>query len=70
MRFRLIHLQERFSNWCVFNENTQRISVDGRPKRIEMYAFSKRISVDGAFPPTPFPEGKISLRNKHTLTKL
>ena len=43
--FVLIHLR------CVFNENTQRISVDGRPKRIEMYAFSKRISVDGAFLP-------------------
>ena len=25
---------------CVFDENAQRISVDARPKRIEMYAFS------------------------------
>ena len=41
--FVLIHLR-----W-VFNENTQRISVEGRPKRTEMYAFSKRISVNGAF---------------------
>ena len=25
---------------CVFDENAQCISVDARPKRIEMYAFS------------------------------
>ena len=27
-------------NRCVFDENAQRISVDGRTKRIEMYVFS------------------------------
>ena len=26
----------------VFDENAQRISVDARPKRIEMYAFSNK----------------------------
>ena len=41
MRFRFDPLSRAFSNRrCVFNENAQRISVDGRPKRIEMYAFS------------------------------
>ena len=29
-----------FSNRCVCDENAQRISVDGRPKRMEMAAFS------------------------------
>ena len=60
--FVLIHFQERFqidafvmkmrafSNRCVCDENAQRISVDGRPKRIEMYAFSKekRIGIEAA----------------------
>ena len=36
--FRFDPLSIAFSNRCVFDENTQRISVDGRPKRIEMYA--------------------------------
>ena len=33
-------LSRAFSNRYVFDENAQRISVDGRPKRIEMYAAS------------------------------
>ena len=38
-----------FSNRCVCNENALRIGADGRPKHIEMYAFSfKRIGVDKA----------------------
>ena len=41
MRFRFDPFSRAFENLCVFNENAQRISVDGRPKRIEMYAFSK-----------------------------
>ena len=51
MRFRFDHLSRAFSSRCVFDVNAPRISVDGRPKRIEMYAFSKRkpISVDEAF---------------------
>ena len=40
MRFRLYPLSRAFSNRCVFDENAQRFSVDRRPKRIEMYAFS------------------------------
>ncbi len=39
MRFHLCSLSAEFSNRCVFGE-FERISVDGRPKRIEMYAFS------------------------------
>ena len=43
MRFRLIRLvSQAFSNRCVFNENAQRISADGRPKRVELYAFSNQ----------------------------
>ena len=37
-RIRFDPLSREFSNRCVFDENAQRISVDGRPKRIEMYA--------------------------------
>ena len=39
-----------FLNRCVFDENAQRISVDGRPKRIELYGVFKRkgINLDGA----------------------
>ena len=40
MRFRVDPLLRTFPNRCVFDENAQRISVEGRPKRIEMYAFS------------------------------
>ena len=37
----LIHLVSKaFSNRCVFDENSQHISADGRPKRVELYAFS------------------------------
>ena len=39
-------LSREFSNRRVFDENARRISVDGRPKRIEMYAgFSKEIAL-------------------------
>ena len=37
-RIRFDPLSREFSNRRVFVENAQRISVDGRPKRIEMYA--------------------------------
>ena len=37
-RFRFDPLSRAFSNGCVLDEQVQRISVDGRPKRIAMYA--------------------------------
>ena len=40
MRFRFDPLSRAFSNRCAFDENTQRLSVDERPKLVEMYAFS------------------------------
>ena len=40
MRFRFDPPSRAFSNRCVFDENAERIGVDGRPKRIEMCAFS------------------------------
>ena len=39
--FRFDPLSRAFSNRCVCDENAQLIGVDGRPKRIETYAFSK-----------------------------
>ena len=39
-RFRFDPLSRAFSNRWVFDKNAQRISVDGRRKRAEMYAFS------------------------------
>ena len=39
MRFRFDPPSRAFSNRCVFDENAQRISVDGKPKRIEVHAF-------------------------------
>ena len=42
MRFRFDHLSRAFSSRCVFDVNAPRISVDERPKRIEMYAFSNK----------------------------
>ena len=42
VRFRFDPPSRAFSNRCVFDENAQRISVDGKPKRIEIHAFSKR----------------------------
>ena len=44
-RFRFGPLSRVFSNWCASDENTQRISVDRRPKRIEMYAFHENALV-------------------------
>ena len=38
-------LSRTFSNLCGFYENAQCISVDERPKRIEMYAFSNEIAL-------------------------
>ena len=43
VRFCFDPLSRAFSDRCVFDENTQRISVNGRPVRIEMYAFSNEI---------------------------
>ena len=40
MRFHFDPLSIAFSNRCVFYENVQRISVNRRPKRFEMNAFS------------------------------
>ena len=48
MRFRFDQFSRAFLNRCAFDENAQRISVDGRPIWIEMFASfkRKRISVD------------------------
>ena len=40
MRFRFRPLSNAFLDRCVFDENAQRSSVDGRLKRIQMYVFS------------------------------
>ena len=40
MRIRFDQLSRAFSNRCVFDQKPQRISVDRKPKHIEMYAFS------------------------------
>ena len=42
----LIHFQQRFQiDAFFFYENARRISVDGRPKRVEMYAFWNRTAL-------------------------
>ena len=40
MRFRFYPLSSTFPSQYVFDETAQRISMDSRAKRIEMYAFS------------------------------
>lgn len=40
MSFRFRPLSNAFLDRCVFDENAQRSSVDGRLKRIQMYVFS------------------------------
>ena len=40
MRFRFDSLSRAFLNGYFFRENAQRISVEGMPERIQMYAFS------------------------------
>ena len=40
MRFRPFRPSTLMRYVCVFDENAQCITVDGRPKRIEMYAIS------------------------------
>ena len=41
-RFRFDPLSRAFSNRCVLDEQVQHISVDGRPKLIEMYALRQK----------------------------
>ena len=38
--FRFDSLSRAFLNGYIFHENGQLISVEGRPERIQMYAFS------------------------------
>ena len=40
MRFSFDSLSKAFLNGYIFHENAQHISVEGRPERIQMYAFS------------------------------
>lgn len=40
MSFRFRPLSNAFLDRCVFDQNAQRSSVDGRLKRIQMYVFS------------------------------
>ena len=42
MRFRFDSLSIALSNRRVFDVNAQRISMDGSPEHIEMYAFSNK----------------------------
>ena len=53
MHFNLYPLSRAFSNRCVFDENAQRFSVDRRPKRIEMYAFSNENALVWTGPKKP-----------------
>ena len=46
-RFDLPVLSRAFSNRRVFDVNVRCIRVDGKPKRIEMYAFSKENALVG-----------------------
>ena len=52
MPFHFDPLSRAFSNRCVFNENAQRIGVDGRPKPIEMYEFSNENALAWTGPPS------------------
>ena len=42
-----------FSNRCVCDENALRINADGRPKRIEIYAFSNENALVWTRPKSP-----------------
>ena len=53
MRFHLYPLSRVFSNRYVFDENAQHFSVDRRPKRIEMYAFSNENALVWTGPKSP-----------------
>ena len=64
MRLRCDPLSRAFSNRCVFNENAQRISVDRRPKHIEMYAFSKENELVWTRPKTLHFMGRLKEGNK------
>ena len=54
MRSRFDPLSRAFSNRCVSDENVQRNSVDGRPKRIEMSALKGIPGVHNQEGATPF----------------
>ena len=47
MLFRFDILSKAFSNRCLYDENAQRItiSLDERPRRIELYAFSNELAL-------------------------
>ena len=50
MRFLFYSLLRASSNRCVFVENGQPVGVDGRPKCIEIYAFSNENVLDWTRP--------------------
>ena len=47
MHFRFDILSKAFSNRCLYDEDAQHItiSLDGRPRRIELYAFSNEVAL-------------------------
>lgn len=47
MHFRFDILSKAFSDRCLYDEDAQRItiSLDGRPRRIELYAFSNEFAL-------------------------
>lgn len=47
MHFRFDILSKAFSNRRLYDEDAQRItiSLDGRPRRIELYAFSNEVAL-------------------------
>ena len=60
MRFHLYPLSRAFSNRCVFDDNAQRFSVDRRPKRIEIYAFSNENALVWTGPQTRHQQQSVA----------
>ena len=58
MRFRFDPLSRAFSNRCVFDENAQRVRVDGRRKLIEIHKCGRSLIIRG-----------LSMSNRHIFTR-
>ena len=58
VRFCLDLLSRAFSNRCVFDENAQRVCVDGRRKLIEIHKCGRSLIIRG-----------LSMSNRHIFTR-
>ena len=69
MSIRFDQLSKAFSNQCVSDQNPRRNSVNQRPKRNEMYAFSNENALVWTGPGARFSKVPVTLRARNQIFK-